>query len=443
MPQIHLTDPARCEEPRQNVEIMRGHEPADPAVIRKLPRIGIYEPSRSPSGPSRYVDGILSSIDLKEFEFVLFGHQDGPHQSLGIPIVECSDAPEGTRAQQAGKEGPDPGRGSRRTWRRFIPSTVRLWAGYSRNCLSLASTFRSHPVDLLHTNNTGCEESAIAARLAGVPRVLGTFHVDSTYDLHKTRDGFRYRIIEHLSNHCLHKAIAVSEATRSDWMRRTHLSGNRVIAISNGVDLQVHRRRGEKEDARARLGLPSDGRVLLGGAGRLEEAKGFSYLLDAIALLAGERQDFDLALAGTGPLRGTLEDHAAALGITHRVHFLGFRHDVREVYEALDVFVLPSLCEAMPYALLEAMAMRLPVVGSAVGGVPQVMASGETGFVVPSRDSRPLAEAIQSLLSSADLREKLGRAARARSERLFDLKDSVRRTIQVYRDMLCLDTTTE
>ena len=304
MNQIDLTDLGRCEEHSQNVEIVRGHVPTDSRVIRNIPKIGIYEPSHSPSGQSRYIDGILSSIDLKEFEVVIFGHQDGPYQSLGIPIVECSDAPEGTRAQQAGKEGPDPGRGSRRTWRRFIPSTARLWAGYGRNCLCLASTFRNHPVDLLHTNNTGCEESAIAARLAGIPRVLGTFHVDSTYDLHKTRDGFRYRIIEHISNHCLHKAIAVSEATRRDWMRRTHLSGNRVIAISNGVDLQEFRRHGEKEDARAQLGLPNDGRLLLGGVGRLDEAKGFSYLLEAFALLAGEHRDCDLVLAGAGPLRG-------------------------------------------------------------------------------------------------------------------------------------------
>ena len=121
-------------------------------------------------------------------------------------------------------------------------SLGRLRAGRLR----LAQIFRSNHVELLHTNETGCEVSAVAGRLAGIRRVLGTLHVDSTYDLQKERGGFRYRVIEHLSNHCLHKAIAVSEATKCDWLRRTHLSADRVVTIPNGVDLQAFRRRGGK-----------------------------------------------------------------------------------------------------------------------------------------------------------------------------------------------------
>ena len=443
MQQIDQIASLRCDARAQRVEIVSDNRGSAPGVIRKRPRIGIYDPSPSPSGQSRYVDGIMSLLDLNEFDVVIFGHQSGPYRSLGISLVDCiGRVDDPTSQENENTEQNKPGASSR-TWRRFIPTQVRLWSGYARNSLRLASTLRKHPVDLLHTNNTGCEESAIAARLAGVPRILGTFHVDSTYDLHKTRSGFRYRIIEHLSNHSLHKAIAVSEATKRDWMRRTHLSRNRIVTIPNGVDLQKFRRCRGKEDARAQLGLPNGGRVLLGGIGRLHEDKGFSFLIEAIALLASEHRGCDLVIAGTGDLRATLELIASSLGVADRVHFLGFCQDVRHVYEALDIFVLSSLCEAMPYALLEATAMGLPVIACSVGGVPEVVAHEQTGYLVPPRDPHAIADAIQRLLSSTDSWERLGHAGRERCERFFDVNDSAKRTIEVYRNMLGLETTPE
>lgn len=403
-------------------------------------KLGIYDPSRVPSGTSRYADLIIAGIDPEEFDVVVFGDAEGPFvgregiafvpvtgQASRGSIVPITDVPNPKRRPSGGWRG---------VGRRVVPKPVRLWAGFGRNGRRLAAQFRARLVDLLHTNNTGCEESAIAARLAGVPRVLGTFHVDSTYDLQGVRSGLRHRLLERLSNRCLHRAIAVSEATKADWVRRTGIPPGRVVTIPNGVDPDAFRRRVSKAEARARLGLPREGGVLIGGVGRLDEAKGFADLIEAFALLTATDPRAELAIAGTGPLREGLAARAAALGVADRVHFLGFRPDVRDVFEALDVFALSSLCEAMPYALLEAMAAGLPAVGTRVGGVAEVIEAGETGFVVPPREPAAMASALRPLVESSELRDRLGAEGRERVEREFHVRDTVRRTVDVYREMI-------
>jgi glycosyltransferase involved in cell wall biosynthesis len=408
--------------------------------VRQPPCIGIYEPSRGPSGPSRYVESILKRIDPDEFQVAVLGHATGPyHPGPGRRVVPVEEGAAPTAAEPAAAPAPAAPESSARlllsAWRRLAPDHLRELGGFGLRCLRLARKFRQLPLSLLHTNNTGCEESPVAARLAGVPHVLGTFHVDSTYDLHNERSGPRHRVLEYVSNQCLHRAIAVSHATKQDWVRRTHLAAERVLTIHNGIDPEQFVRRTDRTEARRLLGLPAD-RLLLGGVGRLDEAKGFGYLIEAVALLASDYPDLLLVLAGQGPLRQTLEARVAQLGVADQVRFLGFRKDVQPVYDALDVFTLSSLCEALPYALLEAMATELPVVGTAVAGVPEVIVPGETGFVVPPRDPQALAAALRPLLESADLRRRLGSAGRARVVRHFHERDMVRRTLDVYRNLL-------
>ena len=386
-------------------------------------RIGIYEPSRGPSGPSRYVESLLRGIDPREFEVVVFGEAGGPYSSSEIELRT--------------KDREDQGRQEcvpHRVWGR-APEFVKLWSGFGRESKRLAHRFRSAGLDLLHTNNTGCEESALAARMAGVPRIVGTFHVDSSYDLSRARSGFAHRALECVSNHCLDAAIAVSDATGRDWVRRTRLPPARVVRIYNGIDASKFERRCDRAEARRRLGLPTEG-IVIGGVGRLDQAKGFGFLLDAVAMLPRSQPPAVVALAGEGPLRESLQARAAELGIGDRLRFLGFCADVRIVYEALDIFVLPSLCEALPYALLEAMAARLPAIGTRVGGVPEMIVEGETGLLVPPRDAKALAGALRRLIDLPELRERMGQAGRERVIRHFDEKEMVRQTIRVYRDLL-------
>jgi glycosyltransferase involved in cell wall biosynthesis len=394
-------------------------------------RIGIYEPSPGPSGPSRYVESILAAINPEEFDVTLFCRKGGPYAPRpGVILEEVMPQVRAPSAQLA------PAIRSNRNWRALTPACLKLWIGFARETRHLAACFARHPVDLLHTNNAGCEESPVAARLAGIPRVLGTFHIDSRVDVAKARDDLRHRALEFVSNHCLHAAIAVSDATAREWIRRTRLPSSRVMTIHNGIDPGNGARNIDRAAARRQLGLPAGDALIVGGVGRLDAVKGFDVLINAAASLAAEYPNLFIALAGDGPLRQALERQAANLGLANRVCFLGYRQDIRQVYEALDIFAMPSRCEALPYALLEAMTVQLPAVASNVGGIPEVILQGDTGFLTAVDDHPALAAALKALLDNPPLRQQMGRAARQRAIHYFSEREMVARTIELYRRLL-------
>ncbi len=374
------------------------------------------------SGPARYVGALVAATRGSEWSLGFVERE--------LPAVSQSKASE--KPKGAATSLPPRSTG---ILRQLTPRMLRLWLGFYRDARRYAGRLRQVPTDLFHTQNAGCEEIPLAARLAKVPRVLGTFHVDSTYDLEGRRSGWAHRAIEWYSNRCLDRAIAVSEATRADWIRRTRLSPERVLTIHNGIDPEYFRRVHSPAEARGRLGLPADA-LVIGGVGRLEPAKGFVYLLEALAALKAEYPRVVVAVAGAGQLEPVLLRQAQELGLQERVFLLGFQPDVNPVLDACDVFALPSLCEALPFALLEAMAHELPVVGTTVGGVPEVIVSGETGFLTPPRDSATLAQRLRPLLDSSTLRQRLGHAARDRVIRHFHVANMVRSTLAVYRDLL-------
>lgn len=398
-------------------------------------KLGLYCPGTGTGGPWRYAHSILAGLSAEEFDVTLYCHLEGEYEPrpgtrvvrMGLGASAAESAPRQARA----------GRGSavRERVRQVVPYPLRVWAGFTGTTRELAAQLREHPVDLFHTQNTGCEESPVAARLAGMPRVLGTFHVDSTCDVRRERSGATHRLLEVVSNWSLDAAVAVSEATRRDWLSRTRLPGRRVVTIHNGIDPDIFRRRTTKEMARRALGLPVEA-LMIGGVGRLEEVKGFVDLLDAAAHLRPGLPGIFIVLAGDGSLRETLEQRALSLGIADRTRFLGFQRDVQCVLDALDVFVLPSLSETLGYGLLEAMASELPAVGSMVGGVPEVIVPGKTGFLVPPRNPAALATALGTLLESAELRARMGSAGRERVVRFFNERDMVCRTLEIYRNML-------
>jgi glycosyltransferase involved in cell wall biosynthesis len=400
--------------------------------IARTSRIGIYEPSSGPSGPSRYIESILAAIDPEEFQVTLFCRTGGPYAPRpGVALEEVMPQIR-PRSTQPATRAP-----FKRSWRAAVtPAWLKLWSGFGQETLRLAAGFRRRPVDLLHTNNAGCEESAVAARLAGVPRVLGTFHIDSRVDVSHQRDGLRYRTLEFVSNQCLHAAIAVSDATGREWIRRTRIAPRRVVTIRNGINPGNRSAASDQTAARQKLGLPTGDALIVGGVGRLDAVKGFDILLSAAASLAAEYPNLYIALAGDGPLRQTLEAQAARLGIANRVRFLGFRQNVSDVYQALDIFAMPSRCEALPYALLEAMTNQLPSVASNVGGIPEVIVHGETGLLTSVDDHHALATALKQLLDNPPLRQQMGRAARHRVIHHFSEREMVARTIDLYRRLL-------
>ena len=409
-------------------------------MITRLNRIRLgFDVAPKSSGPGRYLTAIVDSIDPEEFEVVVFGSpvlpDDKPHVRYltprtetvrAIPALTAHGGPNVERSGQADRG---------RRWRVPVPRMLPLWAGFHRNAHRMSRRIRTEHIDIFHAQNTGCEESPVAARRARGPCVLGTFHVDGTYKLVPEHSSLRYRALEFYSSRCLHRAIAVSEATRQFWIARTGIREDRVVTIHNGVNPEKIRRRMSQRKARLRLGLPEQGRTILGSVGRLDIAKGFTELIDAVAVLRDQHPEVLLVIAGAGPLESQLTRQVEANGLKNSVRLLGYCDDVGLVYDALDVFVLSSRCDAMPFALLEAMAHALPAIGTTVGGVPEIITAEATGFLTPPRDSAALAAAILPMLSSHELRQRLGEAGRERIIRHFNEADMVRRTLDVYRDL--------
>jgi glycosyltransferase involved in cell wall biosynthesis len=154
------------------------------------------------------------------------------------------------------------------------------------------------------------------------------------------------------------------------------------------------------------------------------------------AVASCEPGSIRLLIAGDGPERPRLVSEIARLGLDGAVELLGTRGDVHELLAAADVFVLSSESEGMPMSVLEAMAAGLPVVASAVGGVPEVVRDGETGALVPPRDPVALAEAIRLLVADPALRQRFGDAGRRRVEREFAVADFRRAHLELYRAAL-------
>lgn len=403
--------------------------------------VGIYDVSRRPSGLSRYVESLLKGIDRSRYEVILFCREGGPYRRDGSfqtvfvcdrkdETIESNNSPGAfcqgdTKAHRPAVSVPGP----RQLWR-HVPAPVKLWAGFLRDARRLSVIIRRHPVSIFHAILVGRDASTVAARLAGVPNVVGTLQIDTTESLP------RHWPLEFATNRALDRAIAVSESTRLDWIRRSRLRERDVITIPNSIDPSRFRRRTSQGEARHRLGLPAGNYPIVCGVGRLHPQKRFSDLVEAIFLLSKTRPDVMLVLAGEGPLRAELEQLAEERGIAMRVHFTGLLDDVQPVYDAADIFALSSRWEGLPFVLLEAMAAGLPAVATRVSGVPEVVSHGETGLLIPPESPGALATALGTLLDSPPLRRSMGSAGALRVSQQYNEREMLRRTIDIYEELL-------
>jgi len=187
--------------------------------------------------------------------------------------------------------------------------------------------------------------------------------------------------------------------------------------------------------ARTRLGLKPSG-YLVGVVGRLSPEKGHAYFIDAMAHVARSVPEVQGIIVGDGLESASLRARIKQLGLTEIVHCLGYRQDMASIYSALDLLVLPSLNEGLPNVALEAQERGCPVVGTRAGGVPEAVADGVTGLLVPPATSVPLAEAIIRLLLDTSLRSVMGQAGREFMKQQFSPKARGERLLKLYKEVL-------
>lgn len=364
----------------------------------------------------------------------------GPRTPLRIALMLESDGPGGTEvlllqlAEQLRRRGhhvlhvgPDDGQG----WlgRRFCdrgfasetfslrrPIDKRFVNGFVRTVGGLVRTLRRFDVDVVHSHEfTMSYYGAVASKWVGRPHII-THHSNLYFS-----QRWRRRVVMRWACRNASAVVAVSDVSRFELERGLGLPAGSVGVVYNGVEF----RRGDREPVRRELHVhPSE--VVVVSLGRMEPRKGHIVLLEALATIGRRRPDlaWRLVIAGQDrydTARG-LREFARVHRIDDRVHLLGHREDISNLLAAGDVFAMPSLHEGLPLALLEAMHAGLPVVATAVGGIPEAVTTDVDGLVVPARDAAALAEALERLLGDTALRRTLSDRGRRRAQSTFSVE---------------------
>jgi glycosyltransferase involved in cell wall biosynthesis/protein-tyrosine-phosphatase len=317
-----------------------------------------------------------------------------------------------------------------------VPVTIlderrRLAIGILR---SLTRVLREHPVDVVHTHRyKDTVLGGIAARAAGVPALIRTVHGRSEalrgwqWTKFQAYAALDRLVLARFADHI----IAVSGRIAESLARRGYPPGT-VVHIPNGVDLRKIRPSRSPDEVRRELGI-APGSPLVGTVGRLSPVKGQAHFLRAASLVLRKERGARFVIVGDGPLRRELVAASRQLRIDHACVFVGERTDVYDLVAAMDVFVLPSLDEGIPMALLEAMALGTPVVATAVGGVPDVVTHRASGLLVDPGDEQGLAEGCLELARDPDYARTLGGGARRIVQEAFSHERSGQALVDIYR----------
>lgn len=309
-------------------------------------------------------------------------------------------------------------------------------AGDLRATLVLASLFKVHQVDVVHAHSSKAGlVGRLAAKLAGVPAVVFTVHNSIFYeDRPRWKKGL-LALSERILAGVTDRIITVSNHLRSEITSRERISPEKIVTIYNGIEPEDFMIAPGGNYLHEIAGIPA-GQRIVGTVARLAPQKGVGSFIKAAALVAPDVKDTVFLVVGDGPLRAGLEREAAARGLEGRIFFIGERRDISRIMPCLDLFVLASATEGMPLTVLEAMAACRPVVATRVGGVPEIITDSVNGLLVEPGDVAGLAAAIRKLAGDREMSAVLGKEGRKRVLRDFTVGSMVRRTEQLYRDLV-------
>jgi glycosyltransferase involved in cell wall biosynthesis len=299
----------------------------------------------------------------------------------------------------------------------------------------IAWVIRQRGVKIVHSTDFKTNLLGLAAaRLAGVRSIV------SRVDLGHLRRGFGkwHRALEKLSARHADVVVANAEAVRRVCIEEEGCDPSRVVVVKNGLDLQ-------RFDAAVKAGLQAplplpDGAPFVAIVGNLWPVKGHRVLVEAVGLLKGDLPGVRFLCAGDGPEKPLLERRLQELGIADRVLFIGHRLDVPAVLSRARAAALCSSAEGLSNALMEAMAARLPIIATRVGGNPELVRDGENGFLVPSGDPAALAARLRDLLGGPEGRAtEMGRRGRAQIESELTLEHLAEGNAALYRKALGME----
>lgn len=281
--------------------------------------------------------------------------------------------------------------------------------------MRLAKMAERHGLAIIDTQNIQSKVwGTLASRLAGTV-LVSTLNSWYATELAGSLRGMLYHCLEKLTACATQHYIVVSDEIR-DKLVGSGVPAGSVSTILNAVMTRPTLNAAGRLALRTELGVRDD-QTMLVAVGRLAEAKGYPWLLESMQ--TGIPASVRLIIVGDGPMRAMLEKDIVRRGLQDRVYLTGWQsHDrTTEILEAADIFIMPSITEGTPMALLEAMSMNLPIVATRVGSIPRVIDHGHEGLLVAARDSAALGQAVSHLLSDPEDARSMGQAAGQRVRR--------------------------
>ncbi len=291
----------------------------------------------------------------------------------------------------------------------------------------LMQLIRHHQPDIVHTHLLHADLYGIPAAKRAGKRVVSSRHNDNAF-----RRRASFRLLSRLGWRMTDAGIAISDSIARFCVEVEGAPADKIRRIYYGLEaVQPHDRNTARAGLIKELKLPAE-TVFIGIVCRLTEQKGISYGLRAFAQLKHEFPNAHLLIAGDGPELATLKSEAWTLGLLERAHFLGWREDIPALMAGLDVLLAPSLWEGFGLVLLEAMAQATPIIATNVSAIPEVVADGETGLLVPPRDATALADALRQLMADRALAQHMGLLGQDRLETHFSAARMVAETQALY-----------
>lgn len=274
------------------------------------------------------------------------------------------------------------------------------------------------------------------------PNILCSLFLDRRIPLVSTAHGWAkgsglkvslYNWLDRLALKKMDGIAGVSEALIQQ-LRGAGVTARLIWRIPNGIRVSAEGHTGQTARQDAVTGN-ADHHVVLGAVGRLVPVKGFGYLLTAMKEVVSQHPRCRLIIAGDGPLKQELEALRDRLGLGQDVHFIGFREDMEEFFRRIDVFLMPSLSEGLPIALLEAMARGKACIASEVGGIPEILSSPDLGVLVPPAQPNVMAKAILSMIRNEGGRALMGEKSRRVVLQRFSVERMAAKYLEFYEQI--------
>ncbi len=291
--------------------------------------------------------------------------------------------------------------------------------------------------DIVHTHTSKAGLlGRFAAKLAGIPHIVHTPHGHvffGYFGLLKTKI---FIFLEKLAARIADKIVTLTSREKSDYISCKIAGEEKFVVIHSGIELSKYQKlsQDEKTKLKKEIGLPSNSFVV-GTVGRLVPVKAPELLIKASQPIFTQYPDTYFVFAGDGPLKEDLYTAAKEIGGEKNIVFLGWRDDAHRILSIFDVFCLPSLNEGMGRVLAEAMAHGIPIVASAVGGIPDLVIHEKNGFLVPSQNTEELAKYIQVLIADEEKRKKMGEAGKKMASR-FSSETMIKKIADLYEELM-------